>query len=282
MKRDLLVQGSGMTHWTWHIFARGTCDDFAAVAPKQYLDYHKIADDWQSYTRSFMPAELGWWGFLASAPDHPATTPDEVEYYAVRMLALNSPVSLETSLAALKANGRTEEMLRLLGEYEQLRLSDAVPLTVRNRLRSGEWHMVKKGGRPEFQPVRYDAQRVDLPGEVRVRNEFGSQKLKFRLQAAPRLTKVGDRSNITLFRPDSPLVLSPQAPYVVTPGTLVGRIEFTKSAGAQAGMFTAAPGAGGKTIQRRQAARSFNPSGSGCEGEGRWSSAEALEPQVQS
>jgi hypothetical protein len=197
-----------------------------------------------------MPAELGWWGFLASAPDHPATMPDEVEYHGVRMLALNSPVSLETSLAALKANGRADEMLRLLGEYEQLRLSDAVPLPVRDKLRSGEWHMIKKDGRPEFQPIRYDAQRVELPGEVRVRNEFGSQKLKFRLQAAPRLTKVGDRSNIILLPPDSPLVLSPRAPYVVTPGTLVGRRELTKSPGAQAGTSTAGPGAGGKTIQK--------------------------------
>jgi len=249
VKRDLLVQGSGVTHWTWHIFARGTCDDFAAVAPKQYLDYHKIADYWQFYTKSFMPAELGWWGFLESAPDHPATTPDEVEHYAVRMLALNSAVSIETTLAALKANGRTEEMLRLVGEYEQLRLSEAVPPSVRNKLRSGEWHMVKKDGRPEFQPVRYDAQRADLPGEVAVKNEFGSQKLKFRLQAGPRLAKVGDRSNITLFRPDPPLILSPRAPYVVESGALVGRTDLTKSAQAQAGTFTPVPGAGSETIQ---------------------------------
>ena len=121
-KRDLLVEGSGTTHWTWHIFSRGTCDDYAAVAVKQYLDYHKIGDSWRFYHNNFLPAELGWLGFLQDAPDHPATTPDELEYYAVRMLALDSPVSLETSLSALKANGRTEEMLKLLGEYEQLRL----------------------------------------------------------------------------------------------------------------------------------------------------------------
>ena len=48
------------------------------------------------YQRSFMPSELGWWGFLSATPDHPATMPDEVEYYAVRMLALDAPVSLET------------------------------------------------------------------------------------------------------------------------------------------------------------------------------------------
>ncbi len=48
---------------------------------------------WLLYHNNFLPAELGWVGFLEDAPDHPATTPDEVEYYAVRMLALDSPVS---------------------------------------------------------------------------------------------------------------------------------------------------------------------------------------------
>ena len=74
----------------WHIFSRGTCDDYAAVAVKQDLDYHKIADSWRFYHNNFLPAELGWLGFLQDAPDHPATTPDELEYYAVRMLALDS------------------------------------------------------------------------------------------------------------------------------------------------------------------------------------------------
>ena len=80
--RDLLVQGSGITPWTWHIFSRGTCDDFAAVAAKQYLDDHKIADVWLLHHNNFLPAELGWVGFLQDTPDPPATTPDELEFDA--------------------------------------------------------------------------------------------------------------------------------------------------------------------------------------------------------
>ena len=59
------------------------------------------------YRNSFLPAELGWLGFLQDAPERAATTPDELEYYAVRMLALDSPVSFETNMSALQANGRT-------------------------------------------------------------------------------------------------------------------------------------------------------------------------------
>lgn len=226
--RELLVQGSGSTAWTWHWFARGNCDDFAAVAPKQYLDCHKIADSWMHHKQSLMPAELGWWGFLADEPSHPATTPDEVEYYAMRMLALDTPVSLETNLAALKRNGRTEEMLKLLGRCEQLRLGGAVPKPVREKLRTGEWHLVQEGDKSAFAPIRYDVQRVDVPGELRVTNTFGAQPLKFRLQAVPTLAPIGDKANLLLLHAEPPTDLSLPAAKAPLPGALAQRTDFAK------------------------------------------------------
>jgi len=222
-KRELLVQASGITDWTWHIVSRMTCDDYSAVAVKEYLDYHKIAV-WKSYRDNFLPAELGWTGFLQDAPSHPATTPDEVEYYAARMLALDTPVSLETTLNALKANGRTEEMLKLLGEYEQLRLKGAVPEAARQQLAAGEWHMTQPG---EFHPVRYDAQRVAVPGEITLKNEFRDQPLKFRLRVAPTLAAVGDPSNIPLLKAAPPLEIQPPDDKAAMPGALIQRFEFT-------------------------------------------------------
>jgi hypothetical protein len=219
VKRDLVVQGSGMTHYTWHVFSRGNCDDFSALAPKQYLDYHKIGDTWNSHHNNFLPAELGWWGFLEDTPDHPATTPDEVEYYAVRMLALDTPVSLETNLAKLKANGRTEEMLRLLAKYEDLRLGGKVPEAVREKLRTGEWHMDGNG----FRPMRRETELVEAPGEVRVVNEFGRQPLKFRIQALPRIA-AGDPENIVLV--SEPVDLEKPEAKAHMPGSLAGRTEF--------------------------------------------------------
>ncbi len=226
--RELLVQGSGGTAWTWHWWARGTCDDFAAIAPKQYLDYHKIADSWTYYQQSFLPADLGWWGFLADEPDHPATMPDEVEYYAIRMLALDTPVSLETNLAALKRNGRTEEMLKLLGGYEQLRLGGTVPKTVRDKLRTGEWHLTRDGSKLSLSPVRYDVQRVAMPGELTVTNAFGAQPLKFRLQAVPALAPAGDKANLTLLHADPAAALNLPATKDPMPGALAQQTSFAK------------------------------------------------------
>lgn len=237
VKRDLLVQGSGGTPWTWHIFNRGCCDDFAAVAPKQYLDHHKIADSWRHYTRSFMPAELGWWGFLDDTPDHPATSPDEVELYAVRMLALDSPVSLETSLAALKSNGRTDELLELLGRYETIRLGGRVSPEVRGKLRQGEWHMMQIDGKPAVAPVNYDVQHIPASGPTKRVNPFAAQPLKFRLRAEPALAPVGDEKNITLLRSDPGTVIQPPAADAPMPGALAGRVEFDRPEGEPVSPF---------------------------------------------
>lgn len=237
-KRDLLVQGSGITPWTWHIFSRGTCDDYAAVGAKEYLDDHKITDVWRLYHRNFLPAELGWVGFLQDTPDHPATTPDELEYYAVRMLALDSAVSLETTMSALKANGRSEEMLKLLGAYEQLRLSGAVPKAVRQQLAQGEWHMTE---RAEFHPIRYDAHRMALPGEITLQNEFDEQPLKFRLQVTPEFAALGDMANVPLLRGQPPVEVGPPGTEDVMPGALARHIELSKAQGDPENVFMVGP-----------------------------------------
>ncbi len=241
LRRDVLIQTGGMTHWTWHFQTRGTCNDFAALAAKQYLDYHKIPDAWQGYTSNFMPAELGWWGFLADDPAYPATSPDEVELYAVRMLALDCPVSLETFLVDLKRHGRTDELLSLLGKYERLRLARAVPDAIRQKLRKGEWHMVETAGKPVFHPVRYDVHRVTTPGEVRVNNTFHRQPLNFRLRVVPELAAPGDPNNKVLFHANPPATPRLPSADAAMPGALAAGIKFAKPSDAQQGAFVVGP-----------------------------------------
>jgi hypothetical protein len=126
----------------------------------------------------------------------------------------------------LKANGRTEEMLKLFGQYEQLRLSGAVPKAVRQQLATGEWHMTRPG---EFHPIRYAAQRVAVPGEITLNNDFGDQPLKFRLKIAPTLAPSGDTSNIVLLRAEQPVELQPPDAKAAMPGALIQRVEFAKA-----------------------------------------------------
>jgi hypothetical protein len=242
VKRDVLYQGAGTTPYSWHIQTRGTCDDFAAVGSKEYLDLHKIGDTALAYVKSFLPIELGWWAFLEAAPDHPATTPDEVEFYGARMLALDAPVSLETSLQKLKANGRTEEMLRLLGRIETLRLNGQVPQSVRQQLARGEWHMVDNGGRAEFHPVRYAPLETYVPmqgnpSHVNVDNGFEAQPLKFKLKVLSAIRQAGAPENVTLYRPAQGVEIRPPDAGAKMPGALGGRVTLGESSGSGQSAF---------------------------------------------
>jgi len=227
IKRDVLVQGSGWTPWGWHIFTRAACDDYGAVFPKHFLDYHKIKNLWQLYKNNFMPADLGWWGILADAPDHPATTPDEVELLGIRSLALDTPISIETNMKDLKANGRTDEMLNILGEYERMRTNGTVPPALRENLSNGEWHLVSDGNKKVFYPVNYNSKRVEMPASIAVSNEYDPQPLKFRLQVATAVSKAGDKSNVVLVDAKRSLLLKNTISNDSMPGALAGRIDFT-------------------------------------------------------
>ncbi|NMC20152.1 MAG: hypothetical protein GYA33_06990, partial [Thermogutta sp.] len=242
-QRDVLVQGSGFTPFTWHFYTRGACDDFAAVAVKEYLDYHKIADSWRHYRDSFFPAELGWWGFLAWAPHQNATAPDEVEYYAARMSALDTPVSLETNMAALARNGRTDELLELLGRWESLRLAGVVPDDVRKLLEAGEWHLEVSADGRAILPVRYEGRRLESPGGFTVNNPYSAQTLRFRLQALPRLAAWEDAENLRILNAGEGGVPIPQpAAEAPMPGAAAGAIVWDGSDGGTLESPAAPPG----------------------------------------
>jgi hypothetical protein len=157
------------------------------------------------------------------------------------MLALDTPVSLETHLSALQRNGRTDEMLKLLGDYQRLRVSPAD----RARLRTGEWHRVNN----RFVPIRYDVRRIDVVGRavpsppsgggavgtprptnesdsawLSITNTFTAQPLQFRLQVVPTLAAVGATNNITLLRTNTALSVAKPP----MPGALASRTEFAK------------------------------------------------------
>src|ERR1035437_1039204 len=110
----------------------------------------------------------------------------------------------------------------MLSAYEQLRLSGAVPQSVRSKLSQGEWHMTQPG---EYHSVHYDEQRIAVPGQstVTLDASMSAQPLKFRLRVEPNLTAVGDRSNIDLLRSDSPIEVQPPNPKDPMPGALANR-----------------------------------------------------------
>ncbi len=153
LKRDVLFQGSGITHWLWHVIARETCDDHVAIAVKAYMDYHKLKN-LQHYKENFMPAELGWCGLLAGGPDHPATTVEDIEHYGARMIAYDAPISIQTSLKNLKNNPQTLKILERLKIIDELRRSGKLSTSQREQLKTGNWSLFDKTGNVAIKPIK--------------------------------------------------------------------------------------------------------------------------------
>src|ERR1017187_6907107 len=93
----------------------------------------------------------------------------------------------------------------------------------------------------EFHPIRYDAQRASIPGELAVENGFGEQPLKFRMQVATALAPTGDPSNIVLIRAKSPVELQPPKSTDPMPGFQVQRVEFATVKQGEGGVFMVGP-----------------------------------------
>lgn len=154
IRRPLLVQGSGTTAWTWHWFTRGTCDDGVAVGRDAWLEVQKIDRALPVYRRSRMPAELGWWPLYDARPGRAATTPAESWRLGSHLLALDVPVSVETTVESLRANPDGATILRTLARFEEARLTGGPPPPM-----------------PAAKPISCDAADTMPPSEVHLLDE---------------------------------------------------------------------------------------------------------------
>jgi len=166
--KNMLLQASSFSHYSWHILARSASADGHGDL-KGYLDERSGWFD--SLHRDGMPLDIGWYyGY------DPSSTPDQYEYILGATIGYDSSMSFQVSCGAAANHPFTGEILDLIARYEKLRLSGRVPEAMRERLRvdpalSGvktpdergklldrrrEYRMVGPEGRESFQRVVYE------------------------------------------------------------------------------------------------------------------------------
>ncbi len=140
-KRPIIHMGTVLTHRLWHSFARsGTVDTYlntlrgAIVGGRQIDEWPTVRDHIDRSVRrhvaladDMMPAELGWFGIWPAQENTDGLQLDEFEYLLCKSLALDAPISLQTSIASLQAHPLTPGLLEMFRRYEQLRMDRAVP-----------------------------------------------------------------------------------------------------------------------------------------------------------
>lgn len=201
VRRPLLVEGSGLVPRLWPFLTRLVTDDFASLAPIDYLDTHKIGRIHKKYVSELMPDNLGWLALLKETPSYPATTPEEISTYVARSLALDRPLAIETHLDDLLKNPYTARLMNILRAGNQTIRVGSLSTGSREELGQREWYYTETDS-PKlrrlrlmrsssgadgslFKPVRAQAEETQVL--VRIRNIRQTS-----LDAAGTIPLVGD------------------------------------------------------------------------------------------
>jgi len=125
-RKDILVQASSFSHFSWHQLARSASADGHGDL-KGYLEQRSPAFD--HFKKIGMPLDIGWYyGYDTSA------TPDMYEYILGTTIGYDSSFSYQVSVARANEHPFTGRILDMVKEYEQLRLEGKVSAEMRERL----------------------------------------------------------------------------------------------------------------------------------------------------
>jgi hypothetical protein len=125
--KDVLLQASSFSHYSWHLLARTASADGHGDL-KGYLD--ERSPWFVSFGRSGMPLDIGWYyGY------DPNATADMFEYVLGATLGYDASMSFQVSVGAAQKHPFTGDILDLIRRYEQLRLSGRMDSAMKERLR---------------------------------------------------------------------------------------------------------------------------------------------------
>ena len=207
VKGEVMWQGSGMSHYSWHFFNRGTCNDYVCLDPKSYCDQLKVGTIKNHFKPNLIPVDLGWWGYFTHSDSHYATLPDEIRYMCAKAIAWDAACNLTCDLESMDKNGRTDETLEIMKNWQTLREQGFFSDQVKEELKQAEMDFrLAKGsnGGWRVQQIKYQKDHIVDPAIYStktwsINNQMGEGPLAFRLRALTELSHHDDEKNILLF-----------------------------------------------------------------------------------
>jgi len=173
-KRDVLYQtsnGTGSQLW-WHIVPRSASADGHGDL-KWYLDQRLPGI--LRMKHNFTKSDIGWYGLDLG------WTPDQLEYVCAKCLGADGSISVQANRHILENHPRAREIMETVGRYEQCRLANHFPETVKQKLLEkgkdfrlfddgrGGWRIL----RAAYEPVKYIAALDGKSNVWTVNNDLG-------------------------------------------------------------------------------------------------------------
>lgn len=140
IRSHFIADASRTSHYFWHIYTRMNWGEPWYAGFRESQTEYRLKN--QAYfRRNLMPGMLGW--FRMS----PETSVEDIEWMLARSAAFDAGYGFVTSFEALEENGRTDEILRLLGRWEEARMADAFSPAQKMRMESitNEFHLEESG-----------------------------------------------------------------------------------------------------------------------------------------
>ena len=155
-RKDLIIQGSSYSPYTWHSMCRmASADGFRKI--KLWID--KRTPTFQWYFDTLMPLDIGWYAINSNI------RPDDMEYIFSRAVGYSSSISVQTDTQALHTVPQADEMIDLIGRWESLRRSGRVPEALREQMRQPgqEFRLTRRGNDDVVVPIEYSAWASNPP-----------------------------------------------------------------------------------------------------------------------
>ena len=184
IRSHFIADASRTSHYFWHIFSRMNWGEPWYAGFRESQTEYRLKN--QAYfRRNMMPGMLGWFRM------QPQTSVEDIEWMLARSAAFDAGYAFVTSFEALEENGRSDEILRLIGMWEEARMGNVFTPEQKERMEdiSNEFHLEEVGetGWSLYQVhptvVRYE-HRERQPGEPThqtfpLQNSLAEQPLRF-------------------------------------------------------------------------------------------------------
>ncbi|MBC8185299.1 hypothetical protein H8E88_29750 [candidate division KSB1 bacterium] len=188
IRQHYIADASRTSHYFWHMYTRMNWGEPWYAGFRESQTEYRLKNQ-KYFKRNLMPGMLGWFQMT------PETSIEDIEWMLARSAAFNAGYAYVTSYGALENNGHSEEILKLLGQWEKARLSGAFTENQKKRMEDiqNEFHLETVGEREWnlYQVYSYKfkhEKKVRQPGEplyssFTAKNPAAKQKMNFILTA---------------------------------------------------------------------------------------------------
>lgn len=140
IKDHVIIDASRTSHYFWHIYSRMNWGEPWYAGFRESQTEYRLKN--QAYfQRNLMPAMLGWFSLKTSTPK------EDIEWMLARSAGFDAGYAFVASEPQLKANGQSQQIMELIGQWEKARMAHVFSEEQKERMKdiNKEFHLEATG-----------------------------------------------------------------------------------------------------------------------------------------